>query len=121
MKKLIFALMSICFIVTSCGNKVENLVSEYTSVIGKAPKQEGGVYTWENLTKEQFYKNGQTLKDKTDKILGFLPTESNEKEVSSATGDLYTSYVWENSNIRVCLWLDYLEEKESIQLIIKEK
>lgn len=121
MKKITFLLFIVCIAFTACTSRTEKLVSVYTDTIGAQPKQEGSVYTWTNLSEEQFYRNGQLLKDKTDKILGLLPSETHDKEVSAATGDIYTSYIWEDTKERVTLWLDYQKGKESIQLIIKTK
>ena len=107
---------------TSCSApQNEQLVKEYTTTIGQEPKVSNNVYDWENLSDKQAVQLEVQLKDATDRILGFLPTETHKMEVSASTGDLYSSYVWENEKVRVNLWVDYKKGSESIQLVYKEK
>lgn len=109
-------------LVTSCSApQNELLVKEYTTTIGQEPKISNNVYDWENLSDKQAAQLEIQLKEATDKILGFIPTETHKMEVSASTGDLYSSYVWENGNVRVNLWVDYKKGSESIQLVYKAK
>lgn len=106
----------------SCSNSPkEEILKEYEAIIGNSPTIDGSVYNWTSVSESEVLKAGVILKEKTDKILGFLPTESEEMKVSAATGDLYTSYIWENSEIRVNLWIDYKKNTPSIQLVYREK
>lgn len=108
--------------VTSCSApQNELLVKEYTTTIGQEPKSSNNVYDWENLSEKQAAQLEVQLKNATDRILGFLPTETHKMEVSTSTGDLYSSYVWENEKVRVNLWVDYKKGSESIQLVYKAK
>lgn len=123
MKKLA-SIITVLFLllVTSCSApQNEQLVKEYTTTIGQEPKVSNNVYDWENLSDKQAVQLEVQLKDATDRILGFLPTETHKMEVSASTGDLYSSYVWENEKVRVNLWVDYKKGSESIQLVYKEK
>lgn len=109
-------------LVTSCSApQNELLVKEYTTTIGQEPKISNNVYDWENLSEKQAAQLEIQLKEATDKILGFIPTETHKMEVSASTGDLYSSYVWENEKVRVNLWVDYRKGSESIQLVYKAK
>lgn len=109
-------------LVTSCSApQNELLVKEYTTTIGQEPKISNNVYDWENLSEKQAAQLEVQLKNATDRILGFLPTETHKMEVSASTGDLYSSYVWENEKVRVNLWVDYKKGSESIQLVYKAK
>lgn len=109
-------------LVTSCSApQNELLVKEYTTTIGQEPKSSNNVYDWENLSEKQAAQLEVQLKNATDRILGFLPTETHKMEVSTSTGDLYSSYVWENEKVRVNLWVDYKKGSESIQLVYKAK
>lgn len=123
MKKLA-SIITVLFLLltTSCSApQNEQLVKEYTTTIGQEPKVSNNVYDWGNLSDKQVAQLEIQLKEATDKILGFIPTETHKMEVSASTGDLYSSYVWENGNIRVNLWVDYKKGSESIQLVYKEK
>lgn len=123
MKKLA-SIITVLFLLltTSCSApQNEQLVKEYTTTIGQEPKVSNNVYDWENLSDKQAVQLEVQLKDATDRILGFLPTETHKMEVSASTGDLYSSYVWENEKVRVNLWVDYKKGSESIQLVYKEK
>ena len=123
MKKLA-SIITVLFLLltTSCSvPQNEQLVKEYTTTIGQEPKVSNNVYDWENLSDKQAVQLEVQLKDATDRILGFLPTETHKMEVSASTGDLYSSYVWENEKVRVNLWVDYKKGSESIQLVYKEK
>jgi hypothetical protein len=109
-------------LVTSCSApQNELLVKEYTTTIGQEPKISNNVYDWENLSDKQAAQLEIQLKEATDKILGFIPTETHKMEVSASTSDLYSSYVWENEKVRVNLWVDYKKGSESIQLVYKAK
>lgn len=121
MKKILFTLLTLTCILSACSSTSEKLVSEYESKLGKCEDVQGSMYTWKNISKETFYKNGPKLKDTTDKIVGMLPTKTHDQELSAATGSLYSSYTWESPQIKVVLWLDYQEGKEFIQLVIKKK
>lgn len=123
MKKLTSIIAVLFFLlVTSCSApQNEQLVKEYTTTIGQEPKVSNNVYDWKNLSDKQAVQLEVQLKDATDRILGFLPTETHKMEVSASTGDLYSSYVWENAKVRVNLWVDYQKGSESIQLVYKEK
>lgn len=123
MKKLTSIIAVLFFLlVTSCSApQNEQLVKEYTTTIGQEPKASNNVYDWKNLSDKQAVQLEVQLKDATDRILGFLPTETHKMEVSASTGDLYSSYVWENAKVRVNLWVDYQKGSESIQLVYKEK
>lgn len=123
MKKFTYIIAALFFLlVTSCSApQNEQLVKEYTTTIGQEPKVSNNVYDWKNLSDKQAVQLEVQLKDATDRILGFLPTETHKMEVSASTGDLYSSYVWENAKVRVNLWVDYQKGSESIQLVYKEK
>lgn len=123
MKKLTSIIAVLFFLlVTSCSApQNEQLVKEYTTTIGQEPKVSNNVYDWENLSEKQAAQLEIQLKEATDKILGFIPTETHKMEVSTSTGDLYSSYVWENEKVRVNLWVDYKKGSESIQLVYKAK
>lgn len=123
MKKLAFTIAVLLFLlVTSCSApQNEQLIKEYTTTIGQEPKVSNNVYAWGNLSDKQAAQLEIQLKEATDKILGFIPTETHKMEVSANTGDLYSSYVWENEKVRVNLWVDYKKGSESIQLVYKEK
>lgn len=123
MKKLTSIIAVLFFLlVTSCSApQNEQLVKEYTTTIGQEPKVSNNVYDWENLSEKQAAQLEIQLKNATDRILGFLPTETHKMEVSTSTGDLYSSYVWENEKVRVNLWVDYKKGSESIQLVYKNK
>lgn len=123
MKKLTSIITVLFFLlVTSCSApQNEQLVKEYTTTIGQEPKVSNNVYDWENLSEKQAAQLEIQLKEATDKILGFIPTETHKMEVSTSTGDLYSSYVWENEKVRVNLWVDYKKGSESIQLVYKAK
>lgn len=109
-------------LVTSCSApQNELLVKEYTTTIGQEPKISNNVYDWENLSEKQAAQLEIQLKEATDKILGFIPTETHKMEVSASTGDLYSSYTWENANIKVNLYIDYQKGSESIQLVFRQK
>jgi hypothetical protein len=109
-------------LVTSCSApQNELLVKEYTTTIGQEPKISNNVYDWENLSDKQAAQLEIQLKEATDKILGFIPTETHKMEVSASTSDLYSSYVWENEKVRVNLWVNYKKGSESIQLVYKAK
>lgn len=109
-------------LVTSCSApQNELLVKEYTTTIGQETKISNNVYDWENLSDKQAAQLEIQLKEATDKILGFIPTETHKMEVSASTSDLYSSYVWENEKVRVNLWVDYKKGSESIQLVYKAK
>lgn len=123
MKKFTY-IITVLFLllVTSCSApQNEQLVKEYTTTIGQEPKSSNNVYDWENLSEKQAAQLEVQLKNATDRILGFLPTETHKMEVSASTGDLYSSYVWENEKVRVNLWVDYKKGSESIQLVYKAK
>lgn len=101
-------------LVTSCSApQNELLVKEYTTTIGQEPKISNNVYDWENLSDKQAAQLEIQLKEATDKILGFIPTETHKMEVSASTSDLYSSYVWENEKVRVNLWVDSLLSRKS--------
>lgn len=123
MKKLTSIITVLLFLlVTSCSApQNEQLVKEYTTTIGQEPKVSNNVYDWKNLSDKQAAQLEIQLKEATDKILGFIPTETHKMEVSASTGDLYSSYVWENEKVRVNLWVDYKKGSESIQLVYKNK
>lgn len=123
MKKLTLIFTALfLLLVTSCTTPLnEQLAKEYTTTIGQEPKIFNNVYDWENLSEKQALQFEVKLKEATDKILGFIPTETHKLEVSASSGDLYSSYVWENDKIRVVLWVDYKKGSESIQLVYKEK
>ena len=113
--------MMLCMFLASCGSKHDTLLNEYKSIIGNEPTTaKNGVYTWKSLTKEAITFE-TSLKERTDKILEMLPTESNELKVSPSTHDIYTSYIWESPDFRVVLYLDYKKNAESVQLVYKEK
>lgn len=123
MKKIV-SIITVLFLLltTSCSVPMnEQLVKEYTTTIGQEPKVSNNVYDWENLSDKQAAQLEIQLKETTDKILGFIPTETHKMEVSASTGDLYSSYVWENEKVIVNLWVDYKKGSESIQLVYKEK
>lgn len=123
MKKLTSIIAVLFFLlVTSCSApQNEQLVKEYTTTIGQKAKVSNNVYDWEKISDKQAAQLEIRLKEATDKILGFTPTETHKMEVSSSTGDLYSSYVWENEKVKVSLWVDYKKGTESIQLVYKEK
>lgn len=123
MKKLTSITAVLLFLlVTSCSApQNEQLVKEYTNTIGQKAKVSNNVYDWEKISDKQAAQLEIRLKEATDKILGFTPTETHKMEVSSSTGDLYSSYVWENEKVKVSLWVDYKKGAESIQLVYKEK
>ena len=123
MKKLASIIAVLLFLlVTSCSApQNEQLVKEYTTTIGQEPKVSNNVYDWKNLSDKQAAQLENQLKEATDKILGFIPTEIHKMEVSASTGDLYSSYVWENEKVRVNLWVDYQKGSESIQLVYHKK
>lgn len=123
MKKLTSITAVLLFLlVTSCSApQSEQLVKEYTNTIGQKAKVSNNVYDWEKISDKQAAQLEIRLKEATDKILGFTPTETHKMEVSSSTGDLYSSYVWENEKVKVSLWVDYKKGAESIQLVYKEK
>ena len=123
MKKLTSIITALLFLlVTSCSApQNEQLIKEYTTTIGQEPKVSNNVYDWENLSDKQAAQLEIRLKEATDKILGFIPTETHKMEVSASTGDLYSSYVWENEKVRVNLWVDYQKGSESIQLVYHKK
>ena len=123
MKKLTPIIAVLFFLlVTSCSApQNEQLVKEYTTTIGQEPKASNNVYDWENLSDKQAAQLEIQLKEATDKILGFIPTETHKMEVSASTGDLYSSYTWENANIKVNLYIDYQKGSESIQLVFRQK
>lgn len=109
-------------LVTSCSaSQNEQLVKEYTKTIGQEAKVSNNVYDWEKISNKQATQLEIRLKEATDKILGSTPTETHKMEVSSSTGDLYSSYIWENEKVKVNLWVDYKKGSESIQLVYKEK
>lgn len=123
MKKLTSIIAVLFFLlVTSCSApQNEQLVKEYTTTIGQKAKVSNNVYDWEKISDKQAAQLEIRLKEATDKILGFTPTETHKMEVSSSTGDLYSSYVWENEKVKVSLWVDYKKGAESIQLVYKKK
>lgn len=123
MKKLFLLLSFVLGVfITSCSNSPkETILKEYETIIGKSPSIDGNVYNWTSLSESEVVKAAITLKEKTDKVLGFIPTESEEMKVSAETGDYYSSYIWENSEIRVNLWIDYNEKAPMIQLVYREK
>lgn len=123
MKKLTSIITTLLFLlVTSCSApQNEQLIKEYTTTIGQEPKVSNNVYDWEILSDKQAAQLEIRLKEATDKILGFIPTETHKMEVSASTGDLYSSYVWENEKVRVNLWVDYQKGSESVQLVYHKK
>lgn len=122
--KKIASIITVLFLllITSCSTpQNEQLVKEYTTFIGQEPKVSNNIYDWKNLSEQQVAQLEIKLKEAADKILGFIPTETHKLEISASTGDLYSSYTWENANIKVNLYIDYQKGSESIQLVFRQK
>ena len=109
------------FLLSSCTSTNEVLLNEYEEIIGSTPNtSKNGVYTW-NINSDKAVLKETPLKEKTDKELGMLPTIEKKLQVSPSTGDYFSSYVWESPEFRVVLYMDYQKNKQSIQLVFKEK